>query len=158
MYCKYCGAQLPEEAKFCTACGKEQEETETTPIKIQEPVIDPAANIDAKTRRDMRNSILVWGILSISFATTMFISWLGFIFSFIAKAKAAKYQKMFGVLDWQAKVGNHLAKAGFGVGLGLTIFWFIYLILFFVEIILIQIYAYGMYEIMNSFSLTAWMW
>ena len=136
MYCKYCGAQLPEEAKFCTVCGKDQTATNNAvQAKIQETAVDPAANIDAKTRNDMRNSILVWGILSISFATTMILSLLGFIFSFIAKAKAAKYQETFGVLDWQAKVGNHLAKAGFGVGLGFTIFWSFYIFIIFMAML-----------------------
>ena len=142
MYCKYCGAQLPEGANFCTVCGNEQVET---------VVKEPVKVISEEERNEMRKNILTWGIISLAFASTMILSFLGFIFAIVAKAKAKKYYKTFGVLDWQAKVGNHLAKAGFGVGLGFSIFWFFYIIIF-IMAILGQVFAYETYEIVNNFT------
>ena len=143
MYCKYCGAQLTEGANFCTACGKEQNETVVTAPVISE-----------EERRSMRNNILGWGITSLAFACSVFLSFLGFIFAIVAKAKAKKYYKTFGILDWQAKVGNHLANAGLGVGIGLSIFWFFYIIIFILAI-LAQTFANETFEIMNDFTSTS---
>lgn len=125
MYCKYCGAQLTEGANFCTACGKEQNETVVTAPVISE-----------EERSSMRKNILGWGITSLAFASSVFLSFLGFIFAIVAKAKAKKYYKTFGVLDWQAKVGNHLANAGLGVGIGFTIFWTLYFAIFIFAIVM----------------------
>ena len=119
MYCKYCGTQLPEGANFCTACGKEQNEHKA----------EPQTQITPEERNGMRNSILAWGITSLAFSATTIFALIGLILSCIAKKKASEYKKTFGVLDWQAKVGNHLAKAGFGVGLGFTIFWAVYFLI-----------------------------
>ena len=138
MYCKYCGAQLTEGANFCTVCGNEQKET-----VVAAPVISQ------EERSAMRKNILGWGITSLAFASSIILSFLGIIFAIVAKAKANKYYKTFGVLDWQAKVGNHLAKAGLGVGIGLSIFWFFYIIIFILAI-LGQIFEAN--EIINSFS------
>ena len=125
MYCKYCGAQLTEGANFCTVCGKEQGET-----------VAQAPAISEEERSSMRKNILGWGITSLAFASSVILSFLGFIFAIVAKSKAKKYYKTFGVLDWQAKVGNHLANAGLGVGIGFTIFWTLYFAIFIFAIVM----------------------
>ena len=140
MYCKYCGTELAEGSNFCIKCGNAQTEPATTRPEISE-----------EERSGMRKNILGWGITSLAFACSVFLSFLGFIFAIVAKAKAKKYYKTFGVLDWQAKVGNHLANAGLGVGIGFSIFWFFYISIFIVAI-LDYMFAYETYEIMNSFS------
>ena len=144
MYCKYCGAQLTEGANFCTVCGKEQGET-----------VAQAPAISEEERSSMRKNILGWGITSLAFASSVILSFLGFIFAIVAKSKAKKYYKTFGVLDWQAKVGNHLANAGLGVGIGLSIFWFFYIVIIFILAIFGQTFAYETYEIVNDFTSTS---
>jgi uncharacterized membrane protein YvbJ len=144
MYCKYCGAQLTEGANFCTVCGKEQGET-----------VAQAPAISEEERSSMRKNILGWGITSLAFASSFVLSFLGFIFAIVAKAKAKKYYKTFGVLDWQAKVGNLLANAGLGVGIGLSRIWFFYIIIIFILAIFGQTFANGTYEIMNDFTSTS---
>lgn len=48
MFCKYCGAQLPEDAHFCGACGKglaEAEEMTSTPAQELPAQETPAAPV-----------------------------------------------------------------------------------------------------------------
>lgn len=52
MYCKNCGAQLPNESKFCPSCGSAQEENQNESIQntqgemplMQEPILRNEAN------------------------------------------------------------------------------------------------------------------
>jgi uncharacterized membrane protein YvbJ len=106
MICKNCGAQMDDNAIFCSACGHEY---------IHEPVKEPT-NIDtayqaAKDR--LSNQILTWGILSIAFASTFYFSLIGFIFSFVTKSKVKQYTTHIGPVSYKSKVGRDLGKAGF---------------------------------------------
>ena len=128
MYCKNCGAQIDDNARFCSVCGHEQ-----VTDNVKEPIELSPAIMDAKDR--LANQILTWGILSIAFATTFWLSLLGFIFSFVAKSKVRMYECNFGPVSYRSKVGRDLAKAGFIVGLIFTIFCAIYLFIILIAII-----------------------
>ena len=128
MYCKNCGAQINDNARFCSACGYEQ-----VADNVKEPIDLSPALADAKDR--LANQILTWGILSLAFATTFWLSLLGFIFSFVAKSKVGLYERNFGPVSYRSKVGRDLAKAGFIVGLIFTILSAIYFFIVLIAII-----------------------
>lgn len=87
MFCMKCGAQLPEDAAFCTACGatvageQPQQQTEAQPVEAQqtqqtaptEPVYDAYTQpVDTAERDKIVRSMLIWGGLSLA-STLLFI-------------------------------------------------------------------------------------
>lgn len=144
MYCKYCGAQISDDARFCQACGRAQDMTsakaEKDPFDEQEkawgdPTVtaqNDSVDLAAKKRREgLAIETLTWGIVSL--ALTLFASFfiLGFIFSFIAKKKANQYETEFGESDdIRVRLGRIFGTISFIMGLVLSIIVGICLILF----------------------------
>ena len=121
MFCKNCGRQLDEGENVCPVCGTVNGgETATAPTVEYGYDAVNAANEQMKS--EMGGQALKWGILSLAFSASGFLSLLGFIFSFIAKSKALAYRQTYGMLEGKAKVGRILGKVGFGLGLGFTIY------------------------------------
>ncbi|MBQ8331984.1 MAG: zinc ribbon domain-containing protein [Clostridia bacterium] len=148
MYCKYCGAQIADDARFCQQCGQAQDaqtaQAAQDPLDAQEmawndqpqetPVncVDPAA--EAK-KDSLAGEALKWGILSLAFANSCVLSVLGFIFSFIARKKANLYEAEFGELEVRARLGRIFGIIGFVMGLVFSIFAVLYAIMFLVIIL-----------------------
>ncbi len=132
MYCRYCGAQIEDTARFCSACGQEQ-------MRAQE---DIKFSSDFEAAKDQLSSqILTWGILSLAFSCTFIFSLIGFIFSFVAKSKVKMYVRQFGQVEYRSRVGRDLSTAGFIVGLILTILASMYL---FVIIAYVWVFLFGL--------------
>lgn len=100
--CIACGTELNDDARFCTACGREAEE-----------VIEVA--VDNTKKEESIGTVFTWGLLGLIFALNLPL--LGLIFSVIAKNKANAFIVEYGELEGRASVGAGLAKAGFIVGL-----------------------------------------
>ena len=64
---------------------------------------------------------LVFGILGVAFACTFYFSFLGIIFSAIAKGKVKKYIAEGYMLSGKSKVGSILATVGLILGIVLTV-------------------------------------
>ena len=96
------------------------------PVYQQENVVDPIAKEMADKAA---GSALTFGILSLVFACTFYLSFLGIIFACIAFSKANK-NKMFnnGVLHAKAKVGRGLAMGGLIAGIVFTFFLLIFVL------------------------------
>ena len=75
MYCKYCGQQIEDSAKFCTSCGAAQEST-----AHQQPVINV---INENT------NVNSWGYLHkkkwVAFFWCLFFGYLGFHRFYVGK-------------------------------------------------------------------------
>ncbi len=138
MFCKKCGYVIPESAGFCPKCGAKidtmsqgrpamtvNQPARQDPFPAQPvygtPFITPQQQQEA-------NSILIWGILGLAFSCTFFLSFLGIIFSSIAKGKVRDYIARYGVLYGKAKVGNILSTVGIPVGIVMTVLLAIYII------------------------------
>ena len=121
MFCKNCGRQLDENENVCPVCGTVNG-GETAAAPTLEYGYDAVNAANEQMKSEMAGQALKWGILSLAFSASGFLSLLGFIFSFIAKSKALAYEQTFGMLEGKARVGRILGKVGFGLGLGLTIY------------------------------------
>ncbi len=155
MFCRYCGNQLREDAKFCSSCGKPVEDVTqpADPVVTEEPVIneapvaDPApvcnvtptvvpsvqtqyqASVSEAQATEKQNSVLTYGILALSFALTGIISFLGIIFGAIAMNKANEYIRLIGTSTARVTVGKGLGKGGLIAGIALTAFFTLYILL-----------------------------
>ena len=124
MYCKNCGTQLEDTARFCPSCGAAQAETPTA-----EPEILP--NPAREQRKDAKaGEVLKWGILSLAFSLSGLLSLLGWIFSGTARRLRREYEAEYGDATGRALVGKILGNVGLGVGIGYTIFFALYFLLF----------------------------
>ena len=131
MFCKHCGTQMDDSAKFCPTCGKINESNSFA--EVESPAQDyfdtPTPNyfgnpnpnyFDAPTynnysapvEKESGGGILALAILSLVFAETFFLSFLGIIFAYIARAKINNYIIKYGELDAPGKVGRGLSTAG----------------------------------------------
>lgn len=128
MYCRHCGAVLPDDSKFCNNCGNA-----TTESAQQETWQTPTAtgfvdNYDEK-KRSLINKAFVWGILGAVFSE---MGLLGLIFSKVAKNYVEEFLSLFGgPLKGRMLVARILSKVGFILGLVFTIFWGLYSIILF---------------------------
>ena len=150
MFCKHCGSQIDETAKFCTTCGKivEREEYAANQNAAPDYFDTPAPNyynnpapnyFDTPTpnyngegyrpqQRESGGGILALAILSLVFAETFFLSFVGLIFGYIAKSKINSYIIRNGELDAPGKVGRGLSTAGIIVSWIMTGLFVLYII------------------------------
>ena len=148
MNCKKCGAIIPDGGIICPYCGFDTRspgvQTLNNAQRYQEPVqaqyippqpapqpqytppVSPA--YVTPQQQSEANSVLIWGILGLAFGCTFWMSFLGIIFSAIARGKVRDYLSRYGVLYGKAKVGNILSRIGLPVAIVLTVFAVIYLI------------------------------
>lgn len=73
------------------------------------------------------NDLFVWGIIGLAFSSSFFLSFLGIIFSSIARKKAKAYIARYKTIYGKAKVGNILSKIGLPLGIGLTVLCILYI-------------------------------
>ena len=136
MFCKYCGNQLPEAANFCPRCGKIngdgeytggfQTPNESEPVTFftdATPDYEPAEAVneaEEQERNAAGGGILTMAILSLAFAESFFLSWLGIIFAGIARKRVAAYLENYRETRGRATVGNILSKIGLGISIAMT--------------------------------------
>lgn len=129
MFCKNCGRQLDEGENLCPACGTVNATETAAPTagitydlganSAEDSAVDTANQL---LKDEMAGQTFKWGLMSLIFSASGCLSLLGFIFSFIAKARAVAFERTFGELSGRAKAGRILGKIGFGLGLGMTIY------------------------------------
>ena len=140
MFCKYCGNELPEQANFCTSCGKITEERgDDIVVEAVAPTATPdpdwaaleaerEARLEAE-RDEMGGSILKLAILGLAFGISVWLSLLGIIFSAIARSKIKQYVSRFGETRGRASVGKGLSIAGLAVSITFTCFIALFIVL-----------------------------
>ena len=115
MFCKFCGNELPENAKFCPKCGKVAEAKEEETVVVTDISFDDASVEASKQYNEEREQaggqILKFAILGLVFACTWILSFLGLAFSIICKIKLNNYLAVYGETDGRATVGKGLGKA-----------------------------------------------
>ena len=114
MFCKNCGAEIPEGSAFCTNCGAN---AAAAPVQAPEPVYAQPANPAVTVSP---SKVLTWGILGLAFSD---LGILGIIFSAIGLKKSKLFLLEHGALFGQAKVGRILAKVGLIVSIVMTVLW-----------------------------------
>ena len=135
MFCKYCGSELDGNANFCTRCGNAV--SGEAEIYTPEPMMAGDVNYgyvapteiineDDPVKDGKAGDILKYGILGLAFGVTFFLSFLGIIFSAIAKSKISDYVTMYGATEGKAAVGRGLSTAGMIVSIILTVFFIFY--------------------------------
>jgi hypothetical protein len=90
---------------------------------------DAVNTANERMKEEMAGQVFKWGLMGIIFTCTGCLALLGFIFSIIAKSRAAAYQRTFGEITGRAQAGRILGRIGFGLGLGLTIFFAVYFLI-----------------------------
>lgn len=129
MYCKYCGANIPDDAKFCTSCGKELASVPTADKKIEadgaqgstvypetvditRPIeeINKQKEYEAK-RSSLANKILESSIIGLATAYVIPLvgSIIGIIFALISRKKINQYTEAYGEPTGKAKIGKFLS-------------------------------------------------
>ncbi len=130
MFCKNCGAQLPDDAKFCLSCGHSFQDVKPNtpaqptvpvqPIQSAPPLQNPASVVDT-------NSIWTFGILGLICACIFGVSVIGIILGRIAMNQATLHQTAIGPLSPKAHTGFVLGKIGFIAGIITSAIFAIYL-------------------------------
>lgn len=105
---------MNEGERFCSNCGAAVAAPEEVAVAPSLPRIDTTP-------------ILVHGILSLAFANTFVLSWLGIIFGVMTKKKVKAYLEQGYELTGKPLVGKILAKIGTILGIVGTVFWVLYL-------------------------------
>ena len=116
MFCKFCGNELPEGANFCTKCGKVVSPDDIPAAGVSAPVTAEYEYVPYEepqdAERDSRGgSILKFAILGLAFACSFYLSFLGLVFSIIARVKVKRYVSRYNETQGRATVGRHLSVA-----------------------------------------------
>ncbi len=124
MFCKYCGHELPNDARFCSKCGKvcttlqdvmpEQEIVGTAPAPQPENMFGAQTNvvIDEKEKSSMEKKSLVLSIIGLILGASWFMSPIGLILSALAKRTLNKCKANFGTLGGKARAAKILSLVG----------------------------------------------
>ena len=135
MFCKACGQEISDDAKFCSNCGTPVEDTAPasqpvyTDPAYQGPNETPHAEDPAKNNE--AGSILTMGILAVAFAGTI-LSFVGIIFGAIGLSKANKFANEYGTFTGKARTGKYLSLGGLIGGSVVTVCFFIFIFVFLV--------------------------
>ena len=147
MFCNHCGAQLDEGTKFCSVCGAPvsgEESAQAAPAHetpaYEQPVYAPGAVFS----NPYYGKTLMWGILSLAFACTFWVSFMGIVFGVLAKKTGDQaLEANNGMpLTGKAKVGSILGKVGLILGIVMTVIAVIYVIV----LIAIALFGLGAYQ------------
>ena len=125
MFCKFCGNELPEGANFCTKCGKVVSPEDIPAAGVSAPVTAEYEYVPYEepkdAERDSRGgSILKFAILGLAFACSFYLSFLGLVFSIIARVKVKRYVSRYNETQGRATVGKHLSVAALVASIVLT--------------------------------------
>lgn len=125
MFCKSCGAPLNQGESFCPNCG--------APVLAggQPACTNPNLGYGtAQTQIDPNwpkagdaVPAMVFGIVSLCFALSIYFSLLGVIFGAVALAKVNRYLDRGGAVNGFSKTGRGLGLAGLIVGIVGSVFW-----------------------------------
>ncbi len=120
MYCKYCGTQHDENAKFCQNCGAElAAEYKPEPT----PTVAPAQPLKKEPKKSIAAplTVLILAIAGLVLAESGSLAFAGIILSAIALKKAADYKKENGNESRMANIGHILAIVGLVLSIAVTI-------------------------------------
>lgn len=78
------------------------------------------------TTKDTSTKVLVFGILGLAFACSVYLSILGIIFSAIGMSQANSFARANGAVFGKAKAGRILSKVGLPVGIVCTVLVIVY--------------------------------
>lgn len=133
MFCRKCGAQIPDDSIFCMHCGEQQgyqataEDCDKTNVETEIPEQSTCC-LTLEEQNQMANEVLKWGILGAAFAEN--ICFLGIPFSAKAKRLAAEYEFCNCQKSAKVTVGKILGKVGYIVSLVATIVLAAYLTIY----------------------------
>ena len=144
MFCPNCGAEVSDNAAFCTNCGtkleKAPEEIKAAPIydAAEVPVAPtpteamlnadyntPAPVAPVEPAADNSTAILTLGIIATAVSE---FGIPGIIVGAIGRKKAKKFIDDNVMIFGKAKVGSILANVGIIVGIVMTVFWALYIL------------------------------
>ncbi len=135
MFCRKCGAEIPNDSVFCIRCGEHlgyqsSSESFNEPVNVvNTPSDDQECVLSLEEQEKMAAEVLKWGILGAVFSEV--VTFLGIAFGAKAKRLAAEYEFCKCKRDARVTVGKILGKVGFIVGLVLTIFFGVYFSIYF---------------------------
>lgn len=113
MFCKFCGNEMDDGAKFCAKCGgiaPESEAHTADDAYVPEIILDP---ITEEARESCAKKSLVLGIISLAIGSVP-----GFILALVGKNQVKKYEYLNGgVVNGKAKVGKILTTIGIPYGI-----------------------------------------
>ncbi|MBP5664643.1 MAG: zinc ribbon domain-containing protein [Clostridia bacterium] len=126
-FCKVCGAQLQDGARFCESCGTPVEQPAPQPVQQQyQPQYTYEAPVYTEPQQAANQGNHLGGaIAGAIFACTFFLSLVGWIISGVTLGKIKKIQ---GPLTGQNKAAKIISTIGLILGIILTIFATIYFI------------------------------
>ena len=120
MFCKYCGNELPNDAKFCARCGKvsafiaDNEEVQNADdaqtVQSEETA---TASETVKEEKCGAKGALVFSILALAFGITFFLSPIGLVFLIISKKKLNRYKAKYGITKGKALAAKIINIIGF---------------------------------------------
>ena len=90
-----------------------------------------------EARDSAARNILAFGICSVVFSCTGFLSLVGWILGGICRGRIRDYEARFGPISGMSKLGKHLSTGGYIGGMSITILFVLYLAVCF---------AYGLYR------------
>ena len=98
---------MNDNVRLCPQCG--------TPVRGEEQRITPNSTYQGSLGNP--TPVLVWGIVGLAFSLTVYLSFLGIIFSIVGIRKANTYNNFTGYApSTKAKIGRRLSIAGIIVG------------------------------------------
>ncbi len=120
MFCKSCGTQISDSSSFCPSCGTA---ISASNDNFSAPPYTPSY---VPPQPVPTTPILVFGILSLCFACTFFLSFLGIIFGAISQSKSKTALSSNGSLSGKARTGRILGKVGLILGIVMTAIFAVY--------------------------------
>ncbi len=104
---------MAEGTKFCSNCGGDNTVVETPAVEVK--AAPTTTSVDPK-------QVLIFGIIGLACACTVWLSIVGIIFAIIAGKKAKTLEAELGApLTGVAKVGKLLAKIGLIVNIAMMV-------------------------------------